>query len=270
MRKLFQLSGRGAGGVRKPFFRQHLPLVIAIVAGLAVALLSAKYLYVYVNTNKEMTRVPVPARNIAPYMVIEQQDVTWKEIVKGAEEQGCISDPSEAVGKISLSPLYQGEQIRRERLADASLLSGKQVVSINVDVARCVGGALKMGDLINVWWVIDPNLPSGWQLAAVDAVVLDIRDSSGKSLLAQQTPIQSLAAGVSPAPSAPPAVAIIAVRAQDISRVVGGASPKSQNAVLVKKYAPGGDEVYNVPVQQTTQQQQQQQQQRQQAQQSAR
>ncbi|HOV79432.1 MAG TPA: hypothetical protein PK728_04940 [Bacillota bacterium] len=78
MRKLFQLSGRGAGGVRKPFFRQHLPLVIAIVAGLAVALLSAKYLYVYVNTNKEMTRVPVPARNIAPYMVIEQQDVTME------------------------------------------------------------------------------------------------------------------------------------------------------------------------------------------------
>ncbi|MCL6639340.1 MAG: SAF domain-containing protein [Firmicutes bacterium] len=235
-------------------FRQHLPLLTALVVGLAVALVSAKYLYTYVNTNKEMTRVPVPAYNIPPYTVITPQDITWKEVVKGAEEPGTISDPSEAAGKISLSTLYQGEQIRRERLADAGLLLNRQVLSINVDVTRCVGGALKMGDLVNVWWVIDPSQPTGWQLAAADAVVLDIRDSAGRSLLAQQGPVQSLSATFSQVQSsAPPAVVIMAVYPQDVSRIVGGASPKSQNAVLVKKYAQGREEVSDVAVKQNEQ-----------------
>lgn len=248
MRRMFQFGGR-------PFLWQHMPLVIAIVVGLAVAFFSAKYLQAYVNANKEMTRVPVPAHDIPPYTVINPQDITWKEIIKGAEEPGTISDPSEAVGKISLSTLYQGEQIRKERLVGAGLLHDKQVVSINVDVARCVGGALKMGDLVDVWWIVDHNLPSGWQLAAVDAVVLDIRDSTGKSLLAEQAPVQALVAGTPRVTTVPPAVAVLAARAQDIPRIVGGASPKSQNSVLVKKYTPGGEVMGGVPVQQTEQQQ---------------
>lgn len=221
-----------------PGLRRHIPLVIAIIAGLAVALASAKYMLVYVNTHKETVKVPVPARDISPYTTISSEDIVWREIVKGGEDPGAIRDPSEAVGKLTIAPLYRNEQIRKERLTDSNLVAGKQIVSLNIDVARSVGGALKAGDLVDVWWVLDPALPN-WSLAAVDAVVLDMRDSSGRSVLPAGGGIVQQAFGsAAPVQSNPPAVAVLAVRSEEVSRVVGGASPKSQNAVLAKKFMP--------------------------------
>ncbi|SHE97554.1 pilus assembly protein CpaB [Desulfofundulus australicus DSM 11792] len=220
--------------------RRHLPLLAAVAIGLAVALFSARYLLLYVNTHRETVRVPVPARDIPPYTVISSQDVTWRDIVAGGEEPGAVRDPAEAVGKLSLTTLYRGEQIRKERLADPGLVAGRQVVSLNVDVARCVGGSLRAGDLVDVWWVNDPNPATGWTLAASDAVVLDIRDSAGKSVLASNNIVQQALGGAAPSSSNPPAVVVLAVKTGDVPKVVGGASPKSQNVVLTKKFSIGG------------------------------
>lgn len=232
---------RFRGSFRFSSLRHHLPLLVAVVIGLAVAAFSARYLMVYVNTHRETVRVPVPARDIPPYTVISSQDLTWRDIVKGGEEPGAVKAPEEAVGKLALATLYRGEQIRKERLADPSLVAGRQVVSLNVDVARCVGGSLKAGDLVDVWWVTDPNLAAGWALAASDAVVLDVRDSTGKSVLPAGGFIQQALGGAAPsAPSNPPAVVVLAVKSGDVPRVVGGASPKSQNVVLTKKFTAGG------------------------------
>jgi pilus assembly protein CpaB len=204
-----------------------------------VALFSARYMMAYVSTHRETVRVPVAARDIPPYTVLTSQDVTWRDVVKGGEEPGAVRDPAEAVGKMALAALYRNEQIRKERLADPGLAAGRQVVSLNVDVTRCVGGLLRAGDLVDVWWVPDPAAPGMWTLAAVDAVVLDLRDSTGKSVLAQEGFVQQALSGGAPS-GGPPAVAVLAVRAEDVPRVVGGASPRSQNAVLTKKFSLGG------------------------------
>lgn len=224
-------------------YRRYLPLILAVAVGLALAVFATKQMMTYVNTHRETVRVPVPAHNIAPYTVIGSGDLTWREVVKGGEDPGAVRDPGEAVGKIALSPLYKGEQIRKERLGDAELLAGRQVVSVSVDLGRCVGGTIKPGDLADVWWVDDSSTPGlGWTLVASDAVVLDVRDSSGKSVVpAEAGLVQALGADV--APAGPPAVAVLAVKEADVSRVVGGALPKSQNIVLAKKFAPGGSVV---------------------------
>lgn len=216
---------------------RHIPLAIAIAVGLAFALASARYMLAYMNTHIETVQVPVSARDIPPYTVISSSDIAWRETIKGGEEPGMVRDPSEAVGKLALTTLYTNEQIRKERLADPNLVEGKQIVSINVDVARSVGGSLRAGDLVDVWWVTDPALPN-WTLAAANAVVMDIRDSAGRSVIPSGGGIVQQALGAAaPVQSSPPAVAVLAVRTEDVPKVVGGASPKSQNVVLAKKYS---------------------------------
>ena len=240
-----------------PGLRAHLPTVAAVVIGLAVALLSTKYMLGYVNTHRETVRVPVLVRDVAPYTVISAEDVGWREIVKGGEEPGAARDPSEVIGKLALSALYKDEQISKERLGDPSLVAGRQIISLNVDVTRSVGGWLRAGDLVDIWWVSDAGQPgAGWSLAATDAVVLDVRDSAGRSVIPRAVPVQQLIAGAPQAqPANPPAVAVLAVKNEDVPRVVGGASPKSQNIVLTKKFAQGGSPL---PVQAPAQQQVQQ------------
>ncbi|MGB9886809.1 MAG: Flp pilus assembly protein CpaB [Moorellales bacterium] len=217
-------------------FGRRWPLLLAAAVGILVAAFAAKQMIVFVNTHRETVQVPVPARDIPPYAIISETDLEWREIVKGGEEPGAVRDPSEAIGKVALAPLYRGEQIRRERLGDAGSIVGRRVVALNVDVARSVGGMLAPGDLVDVWWVVEGLPPeAGWHLAAADAVLVDLKDSAGRSVLArerarllQQQPEQQTA----------PAVAVVAVKAEEVSKVVGGALPRSANIVLVKKFRP--------------------------------
>lgn len=240
---IWRSPGYGGRGLD---LRSILPLLLAVVGGLLVAFLAGRFYLQYVNTHREVVHVVVPARDIPPYTVISEADLTNTVLPAGGEDHAAARDASEVVGRLALYPLYRGEQIRRERLVDPSVVKDRQVVSVSVDVARCVGGSLQPGSLVDVWWVNDPAVPGTWQLAAADAVVLDIRDSSGRSVIQQQASLaqQVVSGGASQGPSSPPAVAVLAVRNTDVVKVVGGASMKSQNIVLAKKYTEGGAESY--------------------------
>lgn len=238
----FGFAGFRIGGIRRSW-----PSVLAVVIGVLVALFATMQLRNYTMTNVEKVSVPVPARDIPPYTVIEPGDLTSRAVVKGGEEPGAARSPSEVVGKLALSTLYRNEQIKKERLVDADLVKDKQIISVNIDVARGVGGLLRVGDLVDVWWIPDENSMQapgvGWIKVAGDAVVIDIRDSTGRSVLAQRGGIVQQAVGESMGvPASPPAVAVLAVKNEDISRLVGGASPKSQNIVLSKKFIPSGSD----------------------------
>lgn len=245
----------GAAGLRGADLKSLLPFLLAAAVGLAAALAAGRFHVQYVNAHKEMVQVVVPARDIPPYTVITEADLTTAPVPAGGEDPAAARSAPEVVGRLALYPLYKGEQVRRERLVDPSVVKDRQVISLGIDVARCVGGALQPGNLVDVWWVNDPAVPGTWQLAASDAVVLDLKDSSGKSVVQQQPPalIQQAVAG-SQGPSSPPSVVVLAVKNADVPRVVGGASMKSQNVVLAKKYAEGGTQP-NVAVQVAPQQQ---------------
>lgn len=226
---------------RTSSLKRSWPTVLAVVIGIAVALFAAIQLRHYTMTHVETVNVPVPAHDIPPYTVITPGDLTWRAVVKGGEEPGAARSPSEVVGKLSLSTLYRGEQIKKERLVDAKLVKGKQIVSVNIDVSRSIGGSLQPGDLVDVWWVpIDSSTEPGvgWVKVASNAVVLDVRDSSGRSVLQRSGSVQQAIAGSIGVPATPPAVAILVVDSSEVPRVIGGASPKSQNVVLAKKFAP--------------------------------
>jgi Flp pilus assembly protein CpaB len=226
--------------LNKPNLRNiRWPLIGAIAVGLIVAGFGGTQYKNYVNSNRETVRVLVPAKNIPPYTALRSGDFKWETIAKGGETPGTVTDTEQLKGKISLSTLYQGEQIKIERVGDASLAEGKQLVSANIDITRSLGGWLAPGDLVDVWWIpSDSSMDTpgaGWQKVAPNAIVLDIRDSSGKSIY-QSTVQAGIMQSALNAPASPPAVAILAVRTEDVPRVVGGASPNSQNVILAKKF----------------------------------
>lgn len=234
---------------RRSGFRRSWPTLLAVVIGLIVAFIAAYQLRQYTNTHVETVRVPVPARDIPPYTVITSGDLTWRIVVKGGEEPGAIRDPSDAVGRLALSTLYKNEQIKKERLIDAKLVKDKQIVSVNVDIARSIGGSLQAGDLVDVWWVpadssTEPGV--GWMKIASNTIVLDVRDSSGKSVFQQGGVVQQALAGSIGVPATPPAVAILVVDSTEVPKIIGGASPKSQSIVLSKKFVPTEETVQAV------------------------
>lgn len=227
--------------LNKPNLRNiRWPLVAAIAVGLIVAGFGGMQYKSYVNSNKETIQVIVPAKTIPPYTVLKPGDFKLETITKGGEVPGTVTDTEQLKGGISLSTLYKGEQIKVERIGDASLANGKQIVAANIDVTRCLGGWLAPGDLVDIWWIqSDSSIETpgaGWTKVAPNATLLDIRDSSGKSVY--QTPVQAgIMQSALNAPSSPPAVAILAVRSEDVPHMIGGASPNSQNIILAKKFS---------------------------------
>lgn len=222
--------------------------IIIFIICLIVSIVGAAGYKNYLANNQEMIRVSVPARDIPPYTMIYPNDVEWKKVLKGAEEDGAVRSPNEAVGMMANCTLYQGEQIKRKRLLEPSEIRAKQVLAVNIDVNRGLGGTVQAGDMVDAWW-IPPDTPiqtpgQGWLQVGHDAIVLDVRDSAGKSVMGT---VVSNSLVTVPAPASPPAIVVLAVRQTDVSNLVGAALPRIQNIVLVKKYAPDSA-VSSVPV----------------------
>jgi hypothetical protein len=219
------------------------PIIAAVVLGLLVAAIAATRLMRYTNTHIAMESVLVMAHDVGPYTVLQASDIVAQQEVNGSRQPDTINSPSDAIGKMTTITMYQGDQVEERRLADPAQVQDRQLVSINIDLARSDAGYLRPGDIADAWWIPsggNTQTPGiGWVQAATNAVLVDIKDSTGKSLfsgvgvgLVQQAlvPSGSQAAGS-------PAVAVLAVNASDVSKIIGGAVPKSENIVLTKKFS---------------------------------
>ncbi len=219
------------------------PIIAAVVLGLLVSVIAATRLMRYTNTHVATESVLVMAHDVGPYTVLQASDIVAEQEVNGSKQPDTINSSSDAIGKMTTITMYQGDQVETKRLEDPALVSGKQLVTVNIDLARCDAGYLKPGDTTDAWWVPSGgNIQTpgiGWVQVATNATVVDIKDSTGKSLffgggsgLVQQALISS---GSQAAGS--PAVAVLAVNDSDVSKIIGGAIPKSENIVLTKKFS---------------------------------
>ncbi len=215
------------------------PVIAAITIGLVIAFLAATRLVSYTNTHVSMEAVPVMAHNVGPYTVLQPSDIAMQPEVKGSLQPGAISNSNDADGQMTTTPLYQGDQIESNSLVNPVQVTGKEIVTVNIDLARGDAGYLKPGDLCDAWWIPGDESAQtpgvGWVQVTSNAVVVDIKDSSGKSLFAGGNAVEQAIIGSSGSVETP-AVAVLAVNEADVSRIVGGSMPKSQNIVLVKKY----------------------------------
>ncbi|MDK2816258.1 MAG: pilus assembly protein CpaB [Moorella sp. (in: firmicutes)] len=208
------------------------PVILAIIFGLGVAVTSGLYYQRYISTHQAMTQVIVPAHNINAYNLIKAGDLTWRQVPVGAVEPGTARKPEDLIGKVALVELYQGEQVRLERVGEAAN-EDRQVIAVNIDLARSGGGYFSPGDLVDVYFAETENVPGA--ILASNARLLQLVDAQGNPIVPNQQ--AGLLQQSAQAPKTP-AVAVLAVSPADIPQVARGAANGSRGIVLVKKMKP--------------------------------
>lgn len=209
-------------------------LILAVVVGLIIAGVSSYYLFRYASSRQVTDQVPVPNRDILAYEEITSKDLVWRTIPSGGFEPGAAKTPEEVVGKIALTTLYKGEQVRLERLTDRAKFNvNQQLVTVNIDLTRSGGGNIKSGDLVDVYWLESNQIPGS--LVARDAVVISLQDAQGRLVTGQAG-----GSGISLTPEGQtpplPAAVTLAVKPEEVGLIVRGAWGENKNVVLVKKF----------------------------------
>jgi Flp pilus assembly protein CpaB len=131
-----------------------LGLVLASAAGLSVFQLSQKSAQA---AKVEMVKVVVLAQDVPERMVIEAGSLAVKTVPVELVPPGAISEPSEAIGKMSSSRLYAGEVLLAAKLASTNGQSGLsytlapgQVVITWPASDIITTGAVHAGDTVDV------------------------------------------------------------------------------------------------------------------------
>lgn len=217
-------------------------VLLLVVLGLTVSAGSGWYLFQYAGAQQETYRVTVPARDLPPYTRIQPTDLETRVVPANGVEPNALVEVDRLVNAVTLAPLYRSEQVRRERVLPAGTVDiDRQLLAVNVDLVRSVGGSVTPGDLVDVWWVTDDAASA--TLAAPDVFLVALRDAQGTML--GSGPAKG---GLVPDPNAGPglpAVAVLAVMPDQVPSLVRGAAKGSQNLVLVRKFQPTLSELKN-------------------------
>lgn len=220
--------------------RNGIRLLIAVIVGLAVAGISVYYLLNFAADYQEMTEIITPKENIDAYEELTSVKIGIKSVPAGSVDKFTAVDLGQVLGKVTTVPLYRGSWIdirnlTRKELADTS----KQHVAVNVNLTRSVGGMLKPGDIVDVYYIIGEQVPGA--LLAENCRVLKLMDSMGNEIgkdkstggLLEEAKKAAQRAGL-------PAVAVLAVDPDVVPKLIRGSFDKSTGIVLVKKFSEQG------------------------------
>jgi pilus assembly protein CpaB len=164
--------------------------VIARRSLLALALIAggvAGALY-YVGAHR--VSMVVAAHDVATIRPLTAQDLEVRLIPPDALPTGAIATVDEAIGRVPVTPLWKGQPLVVQALADdtavfhtgLTLRPGERAVAIPVVAVSAVGGAISPGARVDVLAVpVIGRAPAGRtvELLAADALVLDVRSESG-------------------------------------------------------------------------------------------
>lgn len=191
------------------------PLILATAAAVLVFCGSLYYLQDQLKTETRTIPVPVAKTVIPRGAMVSKQDIEYLALPE--IPQNCAVTADQVVGKVALTTIYQGEPFRRERLEVTE--PDKQEVTINIDLAR--SGLAAPGDLVDIYLLREET---SWayrgELVALNAVVRSVRDAQGQEVVGGKLP----------------AVVQVAVKPEEVARIVRGAGVKNAAYALVKKY----------------------------------
>lgn len=227
--------------LKKPHI--NIILIISIVLGITLAAGAGIHLNNQIAAAEEKTNIVVPSRNIPKYHEITPGDLTTRAVPADQIEPGIVTTSQSLIGKVAVETLYRGEQIHPGRIADDNPLLGYDFVCVNIDLAKS-GGAVP-GNLVDIYKLVQNTSQGLMKRAPVarDAIVLDVWDGHGNSLIDESDGITG-AASKAFSSSKPPAVVRLAVRPHETGAVVEGAVG-THNIVLVVKNKSGGELLNN-------------------------
>jgi Flp pilus assembly protein CpaB len=141
-------------------------------------------------------RIPmvVAAQNISAIRPLTALDLAVRSVPPDALPVGAISSVDDAIGRVPTAPLWEGQPLVVQALADdaasfhtgLTLRPGERAVAIPVVAVSAVGGAIAPGARVDVLAVpLIGRAPAGRtvELLAAEALVLDVRSESGAPYL---------------------------------------------------------------------------------------
>lgn len=164
-------------------------LALAVIAG---AVAGALY---YIGAH----RVPmvVAAQDVTAIRPLTANDLEVRSVPPDALPIGAIANVDDVVGRVPIAPLWQGQPLVSQALADdaavfhtgLTLRPGERAIAIPVAAVSAVGGAISPGARVDVVAVpVLGRAPAGRsvELLATDALVLDVRSESGAPYLSRR------------------------------------------------------------------------------------
>lgn len=132
--------------VRSRFSLAH---VLVLLAGLLALLLN----FAVLRSRDASVDVLIASRDLAPGQVVGAMDVGFASLVAEDELLKTLfaaSSRNDAVGQILNTPLREGDLIRRGDVRPAATSSDLRAMSIPIDKAHASGGAIAVGDSVDV------------------------------------------------------------------------------------------------------------------------
>jgi pilus assembly protein CpaB len=199
-------------------------LAVAVVAAGLAGLLAMRLtgqkgpeLVETVIQREPTTKVLVSAENIPVGSRLNDKSVSWVEWPNGSVVEGFITSDArpdaitEVAGAVVRLPIFKGEPIRAEKIADSSsrimsslLPSGKRAVATEISVATGAGGFVLPNDRVDVIMVRDnkdsggfitENVLNNVRVLAIDQQIQEAPDGSksvvGTTATLELTPDQA-------------------------------------------------------------------------------
>jgi len=159
---------------------------------IALALTSGAVAGILYYAAAQRVSVVVAARDVSVVRRLVAEDLELRAIPPDAVPDGALSRMEDAVGRVSVAPLWKGEAIVSRGLADDTAMfqtglatpAGQRAIAIPVAATSAVGGAIVPGARVDVMAVpVLGRAPAGrtTELMATAALVLDLRGESGVS-----------------------------------------------------------------------------------------
>lgn len=201
-------------------------LSIGIAAGGTMGLKS------WAVQNRPMEKILVASHDIAPYRVLDSQDLGYISMPLGSKQPNSLQDPKSIIGKVAMTEIFKGEQILPQKLGDSPLIIGpdERQVSIPIDAVKAVGMTVNAGDKVDVYWVpkANNNAPNNaaqdiipGKPIALDATVIDIRNKNSQSILGQIRSDLNNPGSSKSSDDQLPAIAVLKVKNSEVPGITG-------------------------------------------------
>jgi pilus assembly protein CpaB len=145
----------------------------AFTISFLAALLSVFMVYSYVSSTEEgyrlqygqMRNVVVAKRNIKELDILDETNLTYKEMPAKLVEPGTSSSFNDFKGGLAVAPINQDEQITRTKVTQLGartglarqIQAGKRAMTIRVSDESGVAKLIKPGDRVDVVAIVDPT-----------------------------------------------------------------------------------------------------------------
>ncbi|ABO49362.1 SAF domain protein [Desulforamulus reducens MI-1] len=158
-----------------------LKTIFIVLVGIGVTAGSVGQLQTWVDTHQEKVKVPVVKQKVTQYSMIGPGMIEMQDKLKLAADPYAVKTLQEIEGKVAVTDLIPGEQIRPDKLANTDILlqPGEAFVTVRIEKPeQALAGQIRANSIVNVMWTAGPNSPSS--VLAEKARVMSLMDEGLK------------------------------------------------------------------------------------------